>query len=158
MSAVSSGAPARMPSRCATCDATALTSQPGRSVGADHSSADSSSSRSVKSLIACHQTSMYALSCSASLVASVMASTLCAQVHGEHGDVVGQLLSDEVAEHRVEEVVDGQRLVPLGGLGQAGQPGADRLAAPFDEAVGVEQKGRACGHQDAAVGALGVRL
>src|SRR6478609_11830265 len=107
-----------MPSRWAMCEATAFTSQPGRSVGADHSSGDSSSRRSVKSLISCHQTSTYALSSSW----SVMPSTLCAQVHGEHCDVVGQLLPDQVTEDGVQEVVDAELVVALGGVRQPVQP------------------------------------
>ena len=44
------GAPASSDSRCAVCAATACTSQPGRSVGVDHCSAGTFSSRAVKSL------------------------------------------------------------------------------------------------------------
>ena len=54
---VSSGAPARTPSRCAVCAAQACTSQPGRSVGVDHTSAGKDSSNRVKLSIDSHQTS-----------------------------------------------------------------------------------------------------
>src|SRR6478736_2144243 len=154
-SAVSSGLPARMDSRWATWEATAFTSHPGRSVGVDHSSSDSSSRSSVNSLIACHQTSTYALSSSWSVV---MRSTLDAQAHGENGDVVGELLADQVAEHAVEELLHAETAVLLHGGGQPLETDGEVLTAALDEPVGVEEEHRAGRDLGAVVGppAVGV--
>src|SRR6478735_7142275 len=152
-STVSSGLPARMDSRWATWEATAFTSHPGRSVGVDHSSSDSSSRSSVNSLIACHQTSTYALSSSWSVVMrSTLEGASGAQAYGEHGDVVGQLLADQVTEHAVEELLHVETTVLLHGRSQSIETDGEVLAATLDEPVGVEQEHCPGGDLGAVVG------
>ena len=104
------------------CEATAFTSQPGRSVGVDHSSLGQLLEQvgevvdrlppdvdvRAEQLLVRHALHPMRGRCTASTATS---SASCS--------------SDEVAEDGVEEVVDAERLVPLRGVGQPGQADGD---------------------------------
>ena len=131
----------RRPSRPSPAGRSASTTPPS----------SSSSRRSVKSLIACHHTSTYPLSSSWSVMRSTLGAgrsagsrtRLVVEADGEDGDVVG-----EPDDTRSPSTASTNSSTP-GAPGAGGRPPSagrgrgDVLAAALDQAVGVEQQGRA---------------